>query len=158
MKHLLTLSIFIVLSLHIQAQKSNAIGLRGGFSSGVTFQHYLNESHAIELIAHSRWRGTVLTGLYEVHKPFFDVSGVKWYYGIGAHVGFYRYYKGGPKWHKDEWRGTRSVIGADAILGLEYFFDEIPFNISVDWKPVINVIGYSGLWADEAALSIRYVF
>lgn len=149
----------ILLSLPGLAQKAeNAIGLRGGWGTGITFQHYVAEDRAVELIAHSRWRGFMLTGLYEVHKPFFDVEGMQWYYGVGAHVGFWRYFKDGPKWYSDEWEGTRTVIGADAILGIEYFFEEIPFQVSADWKPAINLFGYSGFWGDEAALSIRYTF
>jgi len=149
----------LTVSVSAYSQKAeNAIGLRGGWGTGVTFQHYVSEKHAVEFIAHTRWRGMVVTGLYEVHEPFFDVDGVQWYYGVGAHIGVWRYYKNGPKWFEDEWTGSRTVIGADAIIGLEYFFDEIPFQISADWKPAINLIGYSGLWGDDGALSIRYVF
>jgi len=35
---------------------------------------------------------------------------------------------------------------------------EVPFNISIDWKPAYNLWGYSGFWADGGALSIRYIF
>jgi len=158
MKTGLTIFVALFFSLTLTAQKQNAIGLRAGWGTGVTFQHYVKSNHAIELIFNSRWRGATITGLYEVHNPFFDVAGVQWYYGVGAHVGMYRYYKHGPRWYGDEWTGSRAVIGADGILGIEYFFDEIPFQLSLDWKPVINLIGYSGFWGDEGAFSIRYVF
>jgi hypothetical protein len=136
----------------------NAIGLRGGWGTGVTFQHHLSDDRVVEILLNSRWRGYSLTGLYEVHKPLSDIEGVRWYYGVGAHIGFWSYYEDGPKWHNDEWQGKRSIIGADGILGIEYFFDEIPFQVSLDWKPAINLIGYSGFWGDEGALSIRYTF
>ena len=51
-----------------------------------------------------------------------------------------------------------SVIGIDGILGMEYNIQEIPFNISLDWKPAFNLIGYTGFWGDEIALSIRFIF
>jgi hypothetical protein len=159
MKKIALIVALVCITLLGYSQKANnLIGLRGGFGTGITFQHYLDDSKAVELIAHSRWRGFSLTGLYEVHKPFFDVDGMKWYYGAGAHIGFYSYYKNGPRWYDEDWNGTRMIIGADAILGLEYFFDEIPFQVSVDWKPAINLVGYSGFWGDEGAFAIRYVF
>ncbi len=138
--------------------QDNAIGLRGGLGTGVTFQHYLSEERAVELMLHTRWRGLVLTGLYEVHKPFSDVEGLKWYYGGGAHLGFWSYYGRGPNRYGDNWAETRAIAGADGIIGMEYFFNEIPFQVSLDWKPVINLIGYTGFWGDEAGLSFRYVF
>ena len=53
---------------------------------------------------------------------------------------------------------TYTVIGIDGIIGLEYSFTEIPINVSIDWKPVLNIIGYSGFWGDGGALSVRYMF
>jgi hypothetical protein len=49
------------------------------------------------------------------------------------------------------------IIGADAIIGLEYFFEEIPFQISLDYKPMINLTGGGWLYND-AALALRYKF
>ncbi len=50
------------------------------------------------------------------------------------------------------------VIGIDGILGLEYTFDEIPLNLSLDILPSLNLIGSSGWGGINGALSIRYVF
>jgi len=50
------------------------------------------------------------------------------------------------------------VIGIDGILGLEYNFKEIPFNIGIDWKPMIDLGGSSGFYGDGGAISIRYIF
>jgi hypothetical protein len=41
---------------------------------------------------------------------------------------------------------------------LEYNFKEIPFNLSLDWKPALNLVGSSGFWGDGGAISIRYIF
>lgn len=132
------------------------IGLRGGFESGLTVKHFTHEKSALEFILSSRWRGFELTGLYEVHIQAFDVERLKWFVGFGAHVGFwngdypYKYW-GTP--------GTSyTVVGLDGILGLEYSFTEVPINLSLDWKPAFNFIGYSGFWADGGAVSIRYIF
>jgi hypothetical protein len=51
-----------------------------------------------------------------------------------------------------------TVIGVDGILGLEYNFSEVPINISIDWKPAFNLVGYSRFFGDGGALSLRYIF
>ena len=43
-------------------------------------------------------------------------------------------------------------------LGLEYTFDEIPLNLSLDLLPSINLIGSTGWGGINGALSVRYVF
>jgi hypothetical protein len=132
-----------------------AIGLRGGLSNGITAKMFLGEKSAVEGILSTRWSGFNITALYEIHRAnAFDVERLNWYYGVGGHIGF--------------WNGTYTtwgtsgtsytVIGVDGILGIEYNFLEIPINISLDWKPALNLIGYTGFWADGGAASIRYYF
>ncbi len=129
------------------------IGVRAGFSSGLTIKHFKSQSVALEGLVTTRWQGFDITGLYEVHNRAFEVNRLNWYYGGGAHLGFYN----GSYAYWGE-RGTAyTVIGIDGILGLEYDFDDVPINIGVDWKPALNLIGYTGFWS-EGALSIRYIF
>lgn len=134
---------------------STAIGFRGGFSNGVTIKHFLSQRSVVEGIVSTRWQGIDITALYEIHNAqAFGVERLNWYYGVGGHIGF--------------WNGTYTtwgtsgtsyiVIGIDGILGLEYNFEEIPINVSVDWKPAFNLIGYTGFWGDGGALSVRYYF
>lgn len=151
---------FILLIALFFGLKSNAqdyntgIGLRGGFGTGLTIKHFLHGNKAVEGIFDSRWHGFSVTGLYEVHTRAFDVDRLNFYYGIGGHIGFWdgRYY-----WNYDNDRNY-TVIGIDGILGLEYNFKEIPFNIGVDWKPAFNLTDSSGFWGDGGAISIRYIF
>lgn len=147
--------IALFLGLKSNAQDYNTgIGLRGGAWNGLTVKHFLSEKAAIEGLFESRWRGFNLTGLYEIHNRAFDIDRLNWYYGVGAHIGFYdSQYK---KWGDNS--GTYTVVGIDGILGLEYNFSEIPFNLSIDWKPAFNLAGYSGFWGDGGAISIRYIF
>ena len=49
------------------------------------------------------------------------------------------------------------ITGIDGVAGIEYTFDEIPINISLDIVPSINVIPYVGYW-QRGAISVRYVF
>ena len=131
------------------------IGLRAGTANGLTIKHFTREKSAVEFILASRWRGFEITGLYEVHNQAFDTERLKWFIGFGGHVGF---------WNGDYTRGwgdpgtSYTVVGIDGILGLEYSFTEVPINLSLDWKPAFNFVGYNGFWVDGGALSIRYIF
>lgn len=153
---MICLSVFC-LTVVINAQDYNTgIGIRGGFESGLTIKHFTTQSTAMEFILASRWRGFNFTGLYEKHNKAFDTDGLRWYYGFGAHIGFWN---GNYTYNYWGTRGTNyTVIGIDGILGLEYSFKEAPINIGIDWKPAFNLIGYQGFWADGGALSIRYIF
>jgi len=41
---------------------------------------------------------------------------------------------------------------------MEFIFSEVPINIGLYWKPIFNVVGYSGFWGDGGALSVRFIF
>jgi hypothetical protein len=147
---------FCLVSISLAQDYKTGIGVRGGFEDGLTIKHFTREKSAFEFLLASRWSGYEITGLYEVHNQAFDVERLKWFVGFGGHVGFwngnytYRY------WGE---QGTNyTVVGLDGILGLEYSFKDVPFNLSLDWKPAFNFIGYTGLWGDGGALSLRYIF
>jgi len=150
------LIVFSLGSISYAQDYNTGIGLRGGFSSGLTVKHFIGSKSALEGILSTRWRGFQITGLYEIHNHFFDVERMKWYFGFGGHVGFWN----GDYTHNywGEPGTTYTVVGIDGILGLEYSFSEVPINLSLDWKPAFNFIGYSSWWADGGALSIRYIF
>ncbi len=129
------------------------IGLRVGLFNGITLKHFINFNTALEGIIDTRWDGFEITGLYELHHKAFETERLKWYYGIGAHIGAWN----GNNTNWGERGRNYSVAGIDGILGIEYCFREIPFNLGLDWKPAINIVGYTGFWADGGALSIRYI-
>jgi hypothetical protein len=133
---------------------NTGIGLRGGFANGLTIKHFVSNKAAIEGIVASRWRGLELTGLYEYHNRAFQTDRLNWYIGFGGHVGFWN----GDNAHWGTAGTAYTVVGLDGILGLEYSFAEVPFNIGIDWKPAFNFYGYSGFWADGGAISLRYIF
>jgi hypothetical protein len=146
----LTALLLITAATCINAQDyKTGIGIRGGLYNGLTIKHFISGKAALEGLVATRWAGFEITGLYEIHATAFDVDRLNWYYGAGAHVGnFGNDYPG----------GSVTVVGLDGILGIEYNIKEIPINISLDWKPAFNLIGYSHFFGDGGALSIRYIF
>ncbi len=127
----------------------SGIGVRGGFSSGITFKHFLTNENAFEIIGSTHRRGILLTGLYQWYAPAFDVKGLNWYYGFGAHVGFYDE-------HKKHWVYNYMIVGANGVFGIDYKIENIPINVSVDILPRIDLLGNFGLRMG-AGLSVRYV-
>lgn len=152
--------LFLGLSL---LNKSNAqtyatgIGLRAGVSNGLTVKHFIQSDVALEGILHTRWRGLVITGLYEVHKDIREVRGLRWFYGGGAHIGSWNSGNSNPPWADPGYRGS-TIVGIDGIIGLDYTFADAPVNLSLDYKPAFNIINGGGFWGDELALSIRFTF
>jgi hypothetical protein len=129
-----------------------ALGLRAGLPYGVTIRHFINKENALEGILASRWSGFVITGLYEKESWLGNYPALNWYWGFGAHAGFW------DTGTNPNVNTTGAVIGADAILGIEYTFDDFPINLSLDLLPSLNLIGSTGWGGINGALSIRYVF
>lgn len=131
-----------------------AIGVRGGFSNGLTVKHFISESNSVEGILSTRWRGFNITGIYQFNNPLSE-AGLNWYYGAGAHIGFWN----GSSRYNNPWFSEErnyTVIGVDGMIGIEYTFSSVPFNISFDYKPSFNLIGHTGFWGDEFAFSFRF--
>jgi len=151
---LITIMIACV-TISLRAQNYNTgLGLRVGLNNGVTLKHFVSDRSAFEGLLETRWRGFAITGLYELHNDL-EYNNLRWYYGFGGHIGFFSGYNDHPWADADK---DYTIIGADGILGIEYTFDEVPVNIGLDWKPMFNLIGYSGLWLDSFGLSVRYVW
>ena len=131
-----------------------SLGLRAGIPYGLTIKHFISKTNALEGTLASSWGGFVITGLYENEHWTGEYPGLNWFWGFGAHAGFW-----------DTGRNPNvtatyvgSVLGLDGIIGLEYTFDEFPINLSLDLLPTINLIGDTGWGGINGALSVRYVF
>ncbi len=150
-----SLLLIFLLSFHAKSQEYiNSVGIRAGLTQGITFKHFVTTTDAVDAILATGWGGFYITGLYERHTGAFDVDHLYFYYGAGAHVGFWE--GTGNPW-LDKNRGY-TVFGIDGVIGLEYIFQEIPFNIALDWKPAFNLLGATGFRGEELALSFRFMF
>ncbi len=127
--------------------QGHAIGLRFSEDFGVTYKQNLKSNTWVELIAHVREHSLGLTGLYEAYKPTPFSKYFKWYYGGGAFVGI-----GSDKDNSYAFGGIRGV------LGLCYNFTDIPFDISLDWMPTVQLINDYHTDFILFGLSIRYTF
>jgi hypothetical protein len=157
--YLLISAIFILTCNTASAQSyNNGIGLRLGYNTGITFKHFLSSGKALEFIGTSRYRqrGFTLTVLYEKHAPALKVENLKWFYGIGGHIGTFNGFYYPDRKGRYNYGSRVYTAGIDGILGLEYQITEIPFTIGIDIKPFFDLYnpGYGYL---DGALSIRYI-
>jgi hypothetical protein len=147
--------LFLVFSINAQDYKTS-LGIRVGYPYGISIKHFLNEKNAVEGILAIRDGGFVATALYENEHWTGQYPGLNWYWGLGAHVGFWD--PGANRFINKANFAGEGVIGVDAILGLEYTFDEIPLNLSADVFPCVNLINTTGWGGLNWGISARYVF
>lgn len=130
-----------------------ALGLKF-YPGGVTYKKFVKNNSAIEGIGYLWKYGFRITGLYEFHNTIDDIGGLKWYAGLGAHLGFWN-----DDWKKEyPARDNGAAIGVDGVLGLDYKIPSAPINLSLDWQPSFNLIGYNYTEAGWGGLAIRFTF
>jgi hypothetical protein len=160
MKRIAFFITFLFLTLLVNAQDyKNAVGIRAGIPfgpSGVTLRHFLDKQNAVEgILAGNFGTSITITGLYENEHWTGYYPSLNWYWGLGAHVGFMD--ASANRFIPNSFTGG-GILGVDGIFGVEYTFDEIPLNISVDIMPSFNIAGYTGFNFISSGVSARYIF
>lgn len=134
----------------------HAMGIRAGYSSGITYKGFLlHRMSAFQVDFLYNRHGLNLGVLYAYHwEPFQKNSRTFVYLGSGAF---------GGEWKKEvdspETNESRSIsMGLAAVAGIEYTLRDLPLNFSLEWKPMLNI--YEFLEPDffDVGLSIRYRF
>ena len=110
-------------------------------NNSVTAKYFITEQSAIEgLVSFGSRFG--LGALLEIHKKF-EPQGFGWFYGGGVYVGF---------------GDNNTYVGPTGIIGLDYKFTGIPLNLSLDWKPELDIVPKIRFVPDAFALSARFAF
>lgn len=124
------------------------------YPGAISVKHFVAKGRAVEGLGYISADGFRLTGLYELHFPIEGVEGLQWYVGGGGHIGIW----------SDNWKSrypTRAngmAIGVDGVLGLDYKIKGAPLNLSFDWQPSFNIIGYNYFEGGWGGLVVRYTF
>ncbi len=166
---LVSIILFFLASTNVTAQKSSsfnssnyitALGVKvypGSGGAAITLKHFVQKNAALEVLGYAWERGGRLTGLYEFYWDIPNAPGLKWYVGPGAHIGFYN-----DKYYNDvrDGKGSYLSAGLDGVIGLDYKFNNIPLNLSVDWQPSFDFGNerYHGFMADFGGIAARYTF
>ncbi len=138
----------LLLSLHTQAQDyKTAIGIRLSsasptLSNAISVKHFMDDRRAIEgLLSFGTRFG--IGGLYEVHQLIGATPAFTWFYGVGGYVGF---------------QDGSTYLGPTGAVGLDYKFQNAPLNLSLDWKPELDILPKINFVADAFALTARFTF
>ena len=110
-------------------------------SSSVSAKYFVTDRNAIEgLVSFGNRFG--IGGLLEIHRPFSTVEGLNWFFGAGGYVGF---------------ENDDTYLGPTGVIGLDYKFPSVPVNLSIDWKPELDILPSVNFVPEAFAVSIRFV-
>ena len=120
-------------------------------NNSISLKHFLSEKSAVEVLV-SFGDPFAIGGLYEIHKPF-AAEGLQWFYGAGGYLAFIKSYN--PNTTKNE---TDLNFGAQGIIGLDYKFVNLPLNLSLDWKPELNLVSDIAFEGATVGFTARFTF
>jgi hypothetical protein len=120
-------------------------------NNSVSIKHFINEKVAIEGLL-SFGDPLAIGALVEIHKPL-AASGLTWFYGGGGYIGFVKTLN-----TTTQKTNTDTNIGAQGVIGLDYKFNNVPLNISLDWKPELNIITDINFEPAAIGFTARFTF
>jgi hypothetical protein len=124
-----------------------AIGIRFStpaptLSNSISVKYFMNDRDAIEgLLSFGPRFG--IGGLYEVHQLIGATPDFTWFYGGGAYIGA---------------QNNVTFVGPTGVIGIDYKFPNAPINISLDWKPELDIIPSINFVPDAFGLTARFTF
>lgn len=143
--------IFAALAFTLAANaQPKAIGLRAGCGAEISYQHYLGGANFVEADLGFMSNSFRATGLYDFHLG--SAGNFIFYAGPGASLGFANWIDG------DGNARTSFQLAVAGQIGAEFVIPGAPINLSLDWRPAINIIGGPVFGWDGFALGIRYRF
>jgi hypothetical protein len=120
-------------------------------NNSITLKHFLNERTAIEGLF-SFGDPLAIGALLEVHKPLSE-SGIQWFYGGGGYLAFVKTFNNTKQANE-----TDVNFGAQGVIGLDYKFVNLPLNLSLDWKPELNLVGDINFEPAAIGFTARFTF
>jgi hypothetical protein len=145
-------------SNRLQAQDYKlAMGIRFSSASptlnnAVSVKYFMNETNAVEGLLSFGNNRFGIGGLYEKHQLIGATPGFTWFYGGGGYLGF----ENRTDANKVEKHTT--FLGPTGIVGIDYKFQSAPINLSLDWKPELDIIPSINFVPDAFALTARFTF
>jgi hypothetical protein len=122
-----------------------ALGIRissqdAAVNNSISFKQFFSPAFAVEGLF-SFGDPVALGFLLEKHHPI-TANNFSWFWGAGPYFGF---------------AGDRK-FGVHGAAGLDLKFPSLPFNLSVDWKPELNITRIFSFEPAAVGLSARFVF
>lgn len=141
----------------------NALGIRAGQTRGIEYRLYTDDANSYKFLLGSRDDGVQFHAFKEFHKYelFSFTDQLALVYGLGIHVGYEKwtegYNYGGIHYYHEE---TAFLTGMDGLVGLEYYFYEIPISLGLELKPYFDLLGRDTFSFEpwDFAFTIKYLF
>jgi hypothetical protein len=142
---------------------SNALGVRLGETSVLTFTHIVNDGRAIEALLGFWPNSRSITVLGEKYVPT-GLQGLSWYYGVGGHIAFltthdsYSYQMESGRYYFVHYGGTIG-LGIDGVFGVDYKIPVLPIAISLELKPFVEFNTNNSVYMDlDPGLGLKFAF
>ena len=142
MKRSLVIIIAMLAFAVVATAQPRALGIRAGWGGEISYQHTLGAENFLEVDA--GWTVNVFSAAAAYDFSVAPVGPFNFYAGPAAQV-----------WLVNE---GGIGLGVGAQLGLEYMFDGIPFQVSLDWRPMFNIVPATAFGWQGLALGLRYAF
>ena len=133
-----------------------ALGIRLSSSpalqnNSISIKHFIKENVAIEgLFSFSD--PITIGALLELHRQF-STPGLQWFYGAGGYFGTGKEFS-----QAKQAEIQKTYLGAQGVVGIDYKFANIPLNLSIDWKPELNLISDINFEPGAVGLTARFTF
>jgi hypothetical protein len=146
---------FVFATASAQSYKT-ALGVRLSSSAAtvnnsISIKQFISEKFAIEGLF-SFGDPLALGILLETHKSL-SASGLQYYYGAGGYISFVKTFNTNKQMNE-----TNANFGAQGVIGLDYKFNNAPFNISLDWKPELNIVNDINFEPAAIGFTARFTF
>ena len=141
MKKIIVAVLSLLAFAAVASAQPRALGIRAGWGGEVSYQHTLGAENFLEVDAGWTVGSLSVAGAYDFSIA--PVGPFNFYAGPAAQV-----------WFVNE-GGIGAGVGAQ--LGLEYEFD-FPLQLSLDWRPMFNIVPATAFGWQGLALGIRYKF
>lgn len=169
MKKLVFIILLLAGFISLKAQMyERSIGVRLGYTSGITAKVIKDNRAAIEGMIGFRQGGVQFYALIESYKPLIVTPKTNWmmYFGGGGHLGYINGFDKVRRWSNsygyywEEIWISGMVIGIDGVFGTEYTFPKVPVALSLEFKPYLEVQNFQrfdvNFW--DFACGIKYKF
>jgi hypothetical protein len=133
-------------ALGVRLSSSNAMQ-----NNSISIKQFISEKVAIEGLF-TFGDPLALGALVEMYKPLAP-AGLAYFYGAGGYISFIK------KVNVNTLKTTTDPnFGAQGIIGLDYKFNNVPLNISLDWKPELNIVSDINFEPSAIGFSARFTF
>lgn len=137
----------------VSMAQPRAVGARLGGDADFTYQHQVGRNMIDLTVGVGGYWDNAYTDINCMYDWVWNISGgFNWYVGVGGGLGYH---------FAPGYDANRLRVKLGGQLGIEYQFG-IPLNLSLDWRPMANVLGYhtAGYLFDywSVGLGVKYRF